>query len=178
VPIALSAPQPDVLVGDDGRTVAVRGGDGRYQIMGGKGASFEIENWLRADADTRRPTAKELSAGVLCDALGCIAKLGAGDVALVLAMDAFMEDCGRAALVVTPLTAPRFCSGETTVVDRVALARSGAEALFFDSEGRPGEADAKPSFRIETAYPAIRRPFMPPIPDPDHRPAASISSGG
>ena len=56
VPIALSARQPDVLVGDDGRTVAVRGADGRYQIMGGKGASFEIENWLRADADTRRPT--------------------------------------------------------------------------------------------------------------------------
>jgi competence protein ComEC len=148
--------------------------------MGGKGASFEVENWLRADADTRRPTDKDLGAGVLCDGLGCVAKLGASgsEVALVLVADAFAEDCGRAALIITPLMAPQFCSAETTVVDRAALARSGAEALFLARRDGAGQANGKPRFRIETAYPAIRRPFMPAIGDPGRRPATGVSSGG
>ena len=53
MPLALAAPRPDILVDAAANAVAVRGADGRLQIVGGKGASFEVENWLRADADPR-----------------------------------------------------------------------------------------------------------------------------
>jgi hypothetical protein len=44
------------------------------------------------------------------------------------------------------------------VIDREDLARGGSEAIYGDDS----TAGARPSFRIETAYPPIRRPFMPP----------------
>ena len=57
VPVALTAPHPDVLIDDRGITVAVRGADGRYAIVNGKGETFVVDNWLRADGDGREPGA-------------------------------------------------------------------------------------------------------------------------
>jgi hypothetical protein len=47
------------------------------------------------------------------------------------------------------------------VIDRAALRRYGAHALYRQATGPP---DA-PRFTVETAYPAIRRPFMPALPE-------------
>ncbi len=53
IPLALSAPRPDILIDADGRAVAVRGADGRYSIVNPKADRFAVEYWLRADADPR-----------------------------------------------------------------------------------------------------------------------------
>jgi competence protein ComEC len=157
IPLALAAPRPDILVGEDGVTVAVRGVDGRLSIIGGKGERFTIENWLRADADPRKAGAPDLGKGVRCDAIGCIGKVGKEEevVSVVLKPDAFAEDCRLAAIVVTRLKAPPWCGETAMVIDRDTLDRRGAHALYRDSDAR-----ARPAFRIETAYPEFPRPWM------------------
>ena len=53
-----------------------------------------------------------------CDRLGCVAELADGRrLSLVLDAEAFLEDCARADLIVTPLVAPSTCGAEL-VIDR------------------------------------------------------------
>src|SRR4029450_8135475 len=67
--------------------------------------------WLAADADARAPNDASLGAGVSCDAIGCIARLGDGTVvALPTAAEALIEDCAEAALVITSRTATPQCA--------------------------------------------------------------------
>ncbi len=153
VPLALFPARPYVLVAEDGRAAAVRGADGRLTILGGKGASFEIGNWLRADADARSDRDPTLRAGATCDGEACIAALADGrKLALVLEPDGLGAACAEASVVVTRLRAPRDCAA--IVVDRHVLMRGGAVALY--------RVSGSDSLRLETAYPAIRRPWMPP----------------
>ena len=154
--IALTAPAPDILVDEGATAVAVRGEDGRLRVMSGprSGASFEIGMWLRADADPRESKAADLRDGVACDALGCTVHTADGaTVALTLRPEAFADDCRMAAIVVSRLKAPSGCAA-VTVIDRPRLDRFGAHAIYREE----GE-DA----RIRTAYPAVHRPFMPPV---------------
>jgi competence protein ComEC len=84
----------------------------------------------------------DLKAGVLCDAAGCIGRLSDGrPVSMVLKAEAFAEDCGRAAVVVSAREAPSACAA--TLVDRKAWRSNGAMALrwtgdrFEQSAARP-----------------------------------------
>lgn len=160
IPIMLAEPRPDVLIEADGETVAVRGADGRYAFVNPKAHRFAVEYWLRADADPR-DLDDELSAGVRCDELGCIAPLADGTrVAVGSAAAALEDDCRLSALVVSPYRAPSWCRRSTTVIDRQDLIEGGAHALYV----LPGTPAAGAQFHIETAYPSgPRRPFMPPV---------------
>jgi competence protein ComEC len=152
VPIVVLAPRPVLIVDAEAKAVALRGSDGRLTILGGKGANFEVENWLRADADIRPPDAPDLKEGTACDALGCIGRgTEIGTAALVERREAFNEDCRAAAIVISRLPAPPGCALHAFVIDRAEFDRGGAHAIFADASG----------LRIETALPEQRRPFMP-----------------
>ena len=163
VPVALAAPHPDVLIDDRGVTVAVRGTDGRYAIVNGKGENFVVDNWLRADGDGREAGEATLTAAVACDPLGCVSPLGQNGTKLAVAgrPAGLEEDCRLAAVVVSRYPAPPGCGETAFVVDRRDVARHGAHALFVTSMTVAG----RPVFRVTTAYPEARRPFMPPRPD-------------
>jgi competence protein ComEC len=153
LPLAALVVRPDILIDEEATAVAVRGDDGRFSILGGKGADFEVENWLRADADIRPVDAADLSRGVACDAVGCVGHLADGTiVALTDRRDAFADDCRMAGIVVSHFDAPPGCASRALVIDRSALDRFGAHAVYVESAG----------YRVETAYPEVRRPFMPP----------------
>jgi competence protein ComEC len=155
LPIALTAARPDIIVDEDGSAVAVRASDGHLHMMAAKGATFEIGMWLRADADPRAPNAPTIREGVACDPIGCVTHVPNGAlVALTLRREGFAEDCERAVVLVSALRAPPGCSEAGIVIDRDRLDRFGAHALFRRSDG---------TFRVETAYPPVRRPFMPPV---------------
>ena len=49
---------------------------GATRSSAARAPSFEVENWLRADADPRDRRRRTSRAGVACDALGCVAQLG------------------------------------------------------------------------------------------------------
>jgi competence protein ComEC len=156
VPITALALRPDILVSADGVTAAVRGSDGRLSVVAGSGSRFVVENWLRADADPRDARADELSRGIICDPLGCIARIDEETtVSVVLRPDAFAEDCHLADIVVSRFPAPANC--EALAIDRGRLMHYGSHALY-----RLGDDDGGgPRFRIVTAYPTVQRPWMP-----------------
>jgi competence protein ComEC len=126
--LMVRAPQPDVLIAGDGSAFAVRGADGRFSVIRSGNDAFAVREWLAADADARSPKDPALGNGIRCDAAGCVGLLRDGSVvAIAKAIEAFAEDCRRAALVVSASDAPPGCAAP--VVDRTAWRRYGAMAL-------------------------------------------------
>ena len=106
--------------------------------------AFAAEQWLSADGDGRDP-AQARSPDAPCDRLGCVADLPEGEsLSIVLDRLAFDEDCARAEVVVSALTAPRDCKAKF-VLDETALARFGAVGLTWsDDNGFTLTADRSP----------------------------------
>ena len=89
--------------------------------------------WLMADGDGRDPKDTSLHDGVRCDAIGCIGRLADGRlVSFVLSVEAFAEDCARAAVVVSARAAPGDCAA--TLIDRNAWRANGAIALRWTGD--------------------------------------------
>jgi competence protein ComEC len=131
---AVATPRPDVLIANDGQVVAIRGRDGRLSVLHSARDGFAIKEWLAADADARTPKDASLSEGVSCDAIGCIGKLGDGRlVAMALEVEAFAEDCARAAVVVSARQAPS-PSCAAILIDREVWQAAGAMALRWTGE--------------------------------------------
>ena len=95
--------------------------------------TFSVKEWLAADADARTPKDPSLSNGVACDAIGCIGKLGEGRlVSMVLSVEAFAEDCARAAVVVSSREAPSACAA--VLIDRNDWRAHGTVALRWTGD--------------------------------------------
>jgi competence protein ComEC len=125
---AANAPRPDVLVAADGQSAAIRGADGQLAVMASGRDTFAVKEWLAADGDARAPKDPTLGNGVRCDAVGCIGKLADGRLAaMALSVEAFDEDCRRAAVVVSPREAPGACAA--LLIDRKAWRANGAISL-------------------------------------------------
>ncbi len=138
---AIRAPQPDVLVAAEGTAFAVRGADGRLAMIKSGSDTFAFREWLMADADLRAPKDKALGEGIRCDGAGCIGRLRDGSlVAIANTIEAFDEDCRRAAVVLTARDAPPGCAA--LVVDRQALKHNGAVALRRVGQGFEMTRDA------------------------------------
>jgi hypothetical protein len=109
--LSLPPPQPDILVAGDGQTAAFRGKDGRLAVLRAGRDTFAIKEWLAADADARTPKDGSLGNGVTCDAVGCIGRLGDSRlVSIVVGIEAFAEDCARAAVVLSDRESPADCN--------------------------------------------------------------------
>ena len=128
---AVTTPRPDVLVAADGRAAAIRGADGRLAILSSGRDTFAIKEWLMADGEGRLPADKSLHDGVRCDAIGCIGRFADGRLAsMALTVEAFAEDCTRAAVVVSAREAPGDCAA--TLIDRRTWRAHGATALRWN----------------------------------------------
>ncbi len=127
---ALDGPRYDAIIAPSGDLAAVRDADGRLQVVGKRFNAFDAEQWLTADGDDRDPAAAR-DPDAPCDRVGCIAALPEGQ-SLSVATDraAFEEDCARAAVLVSALTAPADCQAE--VFDERRLALTGAVGLVWD----------------------------------------------
>lgn len=90
--------------------------------------------WLAADGDGRNAKDASLREGVRCHDTGCVAKLGDGRlVVMALGVEAFEDDCVRAAVVLSPRSAPGECSA--LLIDRNVWRSRGAIALRAKTEG-------------------------------------------
>ena len=130
---ATHGPRYDVIVAPSGDEAAVRNADGGLQIVGKRFNAFAAEQWLTADGDGRDPaTARDPDAP--CDRLGCVAALPEGQsLSIVVDRMAFDEDCGRAEVIVSSLSAPADCRAKF-VLDEKALARLGAVGLSWSDD--------------------------------------------
>jgi len=131
---AALTPQPDIRVAADGRAVAIRRGDGRLTIARSGRDAFAVRDWLASDGDARAVGDKSLGRGIACDPAGCVGRLADGRlVALSLTLEAFAEDCRRAAVIASPRDAPPGCA--SLVIDRKRWRLSGAVALYQQRDG-------------------------------------------
>ncbi|MBS7699300.1 MULTISPECIES: ComEC/Rec2 family competence protein [unclassified Chelatococcus] len=129
--MAHGAQPPDIYIDRGASGLALRAADSRLIVLG-KPSGFVLEQWLRADGDGRAIDDPSLRHATHCDRLGCTARLKSGQmIAFVRDKRAFPEDCRRAAVIVSPLQAPRTCEA-ATIIDRSILDRSGAIMLVED----------------------------------------------
>lgn len=163
---ALMTPQPDILISGDAHNVGVRGKDGRMRLMRTGKDAFLTREWLAADADMRTATDASLSEGVSCDESGCVVQAGDGShIALTLKPEAFVDDCARAAIVVTMRQPPADCAA--LVFDREALRKQGAVALR-----KTGDGYTVIAIKLRN----VDRPWAPAIADPEPEASASRSN--
>jgi len=157
--IAAFPDRPDVYVEPSGRAAAVRGADGKLQLVGTRFAGFAAGTWLAADGDMRGVREKSTAEHVRCDSLGCTAPLADGRIlALSWTYAGLAEDCGRAAIVITRLVAPPACRQTAYVIDARDLGQSGAVALTMAEDG---------SFTAKTVRGDARRIWQGKIIEPD-----------
>ncbi|WP_349370394.1 ComEC/Rec2 family competence protein [Salinarimonas sp.] len=150
--LAASPERPDLYVDRDGRGVALRAADGRLVVLGDPG-DFVLAQWLEADGDPRAPDDPSLARGVACDALACVATLpGLGPVSVVREPRAFAEDCSRAVVLVSRLTAPAWCAAPH-LFGRERLEAGGAATLSF----RDGAVAVETVRRTPETRPWLRR---------------------
>jgi competence protein ComEC len=169
---ALRTPQPDVLVAPDGSAVALRTAAGRFAVAKTGNDVFAVREWLAADADPRTPKDKGLDQGIACDQAGCVGRLADGSlVAISRTVEAFEEDCRRAALVVSPRQAPAGCGAhrDIPVIDRKVWRQSGAVALRRVGPGFE-ETVARP--------PGYNRPWARAVPPAATGPGAARQAPG
>ena len=75
--LAAAPERYDVFVDREGVGAMVRGRDGSLSLLG-KPSRFVVEQWLRADGDSRNPKDKSLRVGTHCDGAGCVARAADG----------------------------------------------------------------------------------------------------
>jgi competence protein ComEC len=141
------SPQPDVYIAGDGQTAAVRAADGHLRVLHHGRDTFAIKEWLAADADPRTTNDKTLTSDVQCDDIGCIAHLSDGRaVAMPLTVEALLEDCERAAVVVSSRAAP---SDKCTAAlfDRDILRQYGSISLRMRGPHAEISAARPPGYR-------------------------------
>ncbi len=119
----------DLIIAPTGEIAAVRGADGLLTSQGKRFNAFAAEQWLAADGDAR--AAADAHGASSCDRLGCTASLPNGQIlAIVADRYAFEEDCQRANVIVSALTAPANCEAPY-VFDEAKLAGTGAVGLTW-----------------------------------------------
>jgi len=132
--VALTARGPDLLVGGDAATVALRAADGRLYFVGAPKERFAGREWLRRDGDVRQ--VEDMPGIGKCDGLGCVVRTQAGLVVLSRRPDGLAEDCARAAILISAASAK--CAGPRLVIDGGTRgARSGhCDTLHAGTEDR------------------------------------------
>jgi len=132
--LAVTTRAPDLLVGRDGKTVAVRLPDGLLGFIAEPKDKFATEAWLKRDGDERLPAEAIATGrnGVKCDALGCTARASSGAlVAITQRADGLAEDCARAVIVVSAVPTNGQCHGPKIVIDRFDTLHNGAYAIWI-----------------------------------------------
>jgi len=126
---------PDLLVGRDGRLVAMRGEDGRLGVIDVPQSRFEIGRWLEHDGDSREVREATAKSHFRCDSVGCTGALKGMTVSASKHPAAFRDDCQRAAILLLSVPTPSNCGGPRHVVDFFAVRTGGTHAIYVDDNG-------------------------------------------
>lgn len=149
--LAAAHPPPDALFAADGSLAAVRIPGTGWALSSDTGNRFVRNAWQRGwgggpptgflsadiarDAEAAR-TGSANRDGLGCDGLGCVLRIEGRVLAMPSSPEAALEDCTRADLVVTAVRLRRGCgAGGARAIDRSALRRSGALAVWMSARG-------------------------------------------
>jgi competence protein ComEC len=161
--LGLFHPPPDILVSADARLVGVRTADGGMLLSSDRIERFTGESWVRrAGVETAGPWPLGMDSAdgrLRCDAIGCLYRRGGRRIAIAGKVEALVDDCGAADVLLSLVPVRRRCPGVRHVIDRFDLWRNGGYALWLRDDG---------SLTIKNAR-AVRgdRPW---VPKPERRP--------
>ncbi len=127
--------QPDMLVSDGGKLIAVRGTDDDLYFSSTRKEKFVAENWLRLSGrEGERPKSfTDPAFPHLCDGHGC--RIVRDDVKIALSFDhqAWREDCAWADVLIAQVPVQkRACPETARVFDFFDFRRGGAHAFYFE----------------------------------------------
>lgn len=166
---AVNTPRPDVWIAADGQALAVRGPGGKLSVVHSGRDAFAVREWLSADGDARTVKDKSLREDVRCDEAGCIGRLADGRlVSMALTVEAWEEDCARAAVVVSARDVQVACTA--TLIDRNVWRQSGAITLRWTGNGfeaiaaRPAGYDRPWSRALPSPAEPVTQPTIRPAP--------------
>jgi competence protein ComEC len=125
------AEHPDILAGRGGALVAVRGAEGRYEVIGSRAGSYELTRWLERDGDGRPARDALRRKSSRCDGVGCVIETSGLRIAIAQHASATDEDCRSADILIGGLRRPRGCTGPLAVLDRWSLRDDGTHAVYF-----------------------------------------------
>ncbi len=137
-------PQPDILVDETSRLMAVRGEGGGYYFNSMRRESFTREIWLEHLGEVRgRPWRVEaVRDRMRCDGEACIYRVGERQVTLSFTAAAAAEDCALSDMVISREPLHRIeCGAPDGFYDRRFFRREGASFFYIDESG----------VRVETA---------------------------
>jgi competence protein ComEC len=162
-----AAPIPDILVTADGRLAAVRTPQGDLALSSTRRGRYAARRWLdrygQRDAalwteTTKNGAPKTGPPPARCDAAGCLFRRSGYRVAFVATPDAFVEDCFRADLLITPLARPPNCPTPRLIIDKAALNRGGSHAIWLPATPGAGPIRVLTDRRLRGA-----RPWVPAV---------------
>jgi len=147
----VGAPRPDVLIAPGGAAVGVMTARGRA-LDPARPDRFAAETWLRRDGDAADVAQAAARAGFFDEGPWRVAPLGEGWRVSVfrgarLGAVALRRRCAPGDVIVAPRIAARALSGDARsfpclMLDRDALAATGALALYLGADGPLGVGDA------------------------------------
>jgi competence protein ComEC len=129
---------PDLLISAEGSLIAVRNGEGQLRFSTARGDRFARETWLRRYAQEEDgaswPQQGHSDDGMIgCDSLGCIVRIEGHTVAVTRGFEAVAEDCRNADIMLSLVSVATPCPRPRVVIDRPALARGGAHAIWLSA---------------------------------------------
>ncbi len=133
--LAAAPVQPDILVGRNGRLVAVRQPDLQLAALSRRGTSFELAKWLEHDGDARRPREVRRERRFRCDEVGCTIRHRAGLIAVSRQPASLIDDCARARLLILRYPKPPACNPRGHVIDFWRLREDGTHAISVAQDG-------------------------------------------
>ncbi len=143
--LAQTGPRPDILVGDNARTVAVRNdaqkpGFMRLSATRGTARSYVFARWLENDGDARAPKEAGKGLNFRCDRRGCVTRIKGLTLALTRHPSGLNDDCAMADIVIVRFPVKRVCESPRLLIDPDMTRRDGVHAVYMDGD----------KFRIET----------------------------
>jgi competence protein ComEC len=131
--MAATTPPPDLIIGRDGKNIAVRTPEGMLDVMKARRSTYTVETWKRrAGLANQDQTPRGELEPFSCDKMGCLYHLPDGRLlAHISDARAFPEDCLVADIIVTNLWIPKTCNQPMLTVGMMDVRRGGAHIVRF-----------------------------------------------
>jgi competence protein ComEC len=123
---------------------------------------YSADEWLKRDGDGRNSddAIATRNDGVACDGYGCVAKGGDGVIiAIASRVDALMEDCANAVILVSAVPVGHDCVHPKLVIDKFDIARAGGYAIWLGEEMRVQTVEGERGLRPWSRQPRKRSQY-------------------